>query len=121
MIQPADDGTHTTMESAVAEIMEKYKTGNEEQHEIKLKKLISAILLNKGSTLGQNKASTCSDRRMTISEIGNRYQAYKERKASLVIEEHRNKVGLNVKHYNMCKYVRKFHGKDNNKLYTLFP
>jgi hypothetical protein len=71
------------MASAVAEFMEKFKTGKEEDQEKKLKKLISAILLNKGLTdLEKYKASKCSNRRLTITELGNRYQAYKERKAS---------------------------------------
>ena len=96
------------MASAVAEIMEKFKTGKEEDQEMKLKNLISAILLNKGLTLEKENAYTFCNRRLTLSELGNRYQAHEERKASNVPSI---KVGTTIKHYNMSIYIKTFYRK----------
>jgi chitin synthase len=71
--QPAEDGAHTTMESAVQDIMDKLTTGTEEEQR----------KYSQGLTLGNNKKSKGLNRKQTISALRQRNQTYKERKATM--------------------------------------
>ena len=69
------DGEHTTMESAVEDIMDKLTTGTDDQ----------VRKYSQGFTLGNNKVSKGLSRKQTISALRNRNQTYKARKATMKV------------------------------------
>ena len=70
------DGEHTTMESAVEDIMDKLTTGTDDQ----------VRKYSQGFTLGNNKVSKGLSRKQTISALRNRNQTYKARKATMKVD-----------------------------------
>ena len=70
------DGEHTTMESAVEDIMDKLTTGTDDQ----------VKRYSQGLTLGNNKMSKGLSRKQTISALRNRNQTYKARKATMKVD-----------------------------------
>ena len=76
IFQPEGDGEHTTMESAVEDIMDKLTTGTDDQ----------VRKYSQGFTLGNNKVSKGLSRKQTISALRNRNQTYKARKATMKVD-----------------------------------
>ena len=69
-LQPEGGERHSTMESAVEDIMDKLTNGTEDQQR----------KYSKGFALGNDTKRGKLDRKQTISAIRQRHQTYKERK-----------------------------------------